>query len=202
MPDGTTPAPEGRSGFAVYSIELHLKATLELLTRTCAAFYSQNACGKHQDIGDGYRNVVGIFMNQMMEGLSMPVFGDGMWTTAFTHIDDVTPLAVSCVDNDRTKRMVLNAGREQSRTVPEGMHVTPVAFDGQPGIEHLRARNEVVHAFSSNALCEPVFGRRQALTLQEGADRMARWAKQHGPRTTRPFTGIEGERNLPPSWRQ
>ncbi len=33
--------------------------------------------GEYQNIGDKYRNVVGIFMNQILQGKPMTIFSDG-----------------------------------------------------------------------------------------------------------------------------
>ena len=40
-------------------------------------FRPHNVYGENQNIGDKYRNVVGIFMNQILQGEPMSVFGDG-----------------------------------------------------------------------------------------------------------------------------
>lgn len=45
--------------------------------------------GPRQNIADRYRNVVGIFMNQILQGLPMTIVGDGTQTRAFSYIDDV-----------------------------------------------------------------------------------------------------------------
>ena len=49
-------------------------------------FRPHNVYGERQNIGDRYRNVVGIFMNQIMQGQPMTIFGDGEQTRAFTYI--------------------------------------------------------------------------------------------------------------------
>lgn len=201
MSEETTPTPEDPYGVAKYAVELDLKAAHEMFGLDYTIFRPHNVYGENQNIGDRYRNVVGIFMNQVMQGQPMPVFGDGLQTRAFTHIDDVAPLLVNCVDNDRARNMVFNVGSEEPRTVLDVAMAVAKAFEIEPNIKHLPARNEVVHAFSTSARCEDVFGKRKTIPLEEGVERMAKWAKQHGPRKTLPFTGIEVERNLPPSWR-
>ena len=40
-------------------------------------FRPHNVYGERQNIGDRYRNVIGIFMNQIMRGEPMTIFGDG-----------------------------------------------------------------------------------------------------------------------------
>ncbi|WP_429628893.1 NAD-dependent epimerase/dehydratase family protein [Tunturiibacter psychrotolerans] len=48
--------------------------------------------GERQNIGDLYRNVVGIFMNQLWRDEPMTIFGDGTQQRSFTHISDVSPV--------------------------------------------------------------------------------------------------------------
>jgi len=201
MSEETTPTPEDPYGVAKYAVELDLKAAHEMFGLDYTVFRPHNVYGEHQNIGDRYRNVVGIFMNQVMQGEPMPVFGDGLQTRAFTHVDDVTPLLVGCVNDDKSKNMVFNVGSEDPRTVLDVAKAVAGALGVEPQIKHLPARNEVVHAFSSSARCEAIFGKRKTISLEDGVERMALWAKKHGPRKTLPFTGIEVERNLPPSWR-
>jgi UDP-glucose 4-epimerase len=201
MSEETVPTPEDPYGIAKYAVELDLEAAHRMFGLEYTVFRPHNVYGEHQNIGDRYRNVVGIFMNQVMQGQPMPVFGDGLQTRAFTHIDDVAPLIAACVDDPKTKNTVFNVGSESPRTVLDVARAVASAFGVEPDIKHLPARQEVVHAFSSSARCDAVFGRRKTIGLEEGVQRMAAWAKRHGPRHTPPFAGIEVLRNLPPSWR-
>jgi UDP-glucose 4-epimerase len=201
MSEETVPTPEDPYGVAKYAVELDLRAAHEMFGLDYTVFRPHNVYGEHQNIGDRYRNVVGIFMNQVMQGQPMPVFGDGLQTRAFTHIDDVAPLISACVDDPKTKNTVFNIGSESPRTVLDVATAVATAFAVKPNVKHLPARQEVVHAFSSSARCDSVFGHRKTIALEAGVQRMAAWAKQHGPRQTAPFTGIEVLRNLPPSWR-
>lgn len=201
MSEETTPTPEDPYGVAKYAVELDLAAAHEMFGLDYTVFRPHNVYGENQNIGDRYRNVVGIFMNNVMQGRPMPVFGDGLQTRAFTHIDDVAPHIVDCVDNAAARNVVFNVGSESPRTVLDVAHAVAAAFGVKPEVTHLPPRNEVVHAFSSSERSEKVFRTRKTIDLEEGVRRMAAWAKQHGPRTTAPFAGIEVERNLPPSWR-
>jgi len=201
MSEETVPTPEDPYGISKYAVEMDLKAAHEMFGLDYTIFRPHNVYGENQNIGDRYRNVVGIFMNNVMQGQPMPVFGDGLQTRAFTHIDDVAPHIVDCVVNAKARNEVFNVGSESPRTVLDVAHAVARAFGVEPKVKHLPARQEVVHAFSSSARCEAVFGKHKTITLEQGVERMAEWAKVHGPRKTAPFAGIEVERNLPPSWR-
>ena len=68
---------------------------------------------------------------------------------------------------------------------------------------HLHPRNEVVDAYSDHSKVRAVFGEQQVVSLADGIARMARWARQTGPREPVRFAEpIEVELNLPPSWRE
>lgn len=201
MLEDTAPAPEDPYGIAKYAVEMDLMAAHEIFGLDFTIFRPHNVYGEHQNIGDRYRNVVGIFMNNVMQGRPLPVFGDGLQTRAFTHIDDIAPTICDCVSNVRARNEVFNVGSESPRTVLDVARAVAAAFGIEPNVQHLPARQEVVHAFSSSAKSDAVFGMRTAISLEEGVNRMATWAKRHGPRHTPKFTGIEVTRNLPPSWR-
>ncbi len=45
-------------------------------------FRPRNVYGEFENIGDRYRNVIGIFMNQIMQGKPLTIFGGGEQTRA------------------------------------------------------------------------------------------------------------------------
>jgi UDP-glucose 4-epimerase len=98
MTEDLVPLPEDPYGIAKYAVELDLKAAHEMFGLAYTIFRPHNVYGEHQNIGDRYRNVIGIFMNQVMQGQSMTIFGDGRQTRAFSHIDDVAPLIARSVE--------------------------------------------------------------------------------------------------------
>src|SRR5580700_9736327 len=98
MSEEAVPQPEDPYGIAKYAVELDLKEAHEMFGLNHVIFRPHNVYGENQNLGDRYRNVIGIFMNQIMQGQPMTIFGDGLQTRAFTHIDDVAPLIARCVD--------------------------------------------------------------------------------------------------------
>jgi UDP-glucose 4-epimerase len=146
--------------------------------------------------------VIGIFMNNLLGDRAMPVFGDGLQTRAFSHIADVAPIIARAPLVPGSANEVFNIGADQPYTILELAEAIGSAFAAKPQIEHLPARNEVVHAFSDHAKVRSVFDPPPAIDLQTGIERMAAWVKEHGAREPIEFSGaIEVEHNLPPSWR-
>lgn len=83
MREDLTPRPEDPYGIGKYAVELDLKAAHEMFGLDYVIFRPHNVYGEYQNIGDKYRNVIGIFMNRVMQGQPMPIFGDGTQSRAF-----------------------------------------------------------------------------------------------------------------------
>lgn len=200
MTEDMTPQPEDPYGVSKYAVELDLRAAHEMFGLNYVVFRPHNVYGEYQNIGDRYRNVIGIFMNQLMQGLPLSVFGDGLQTRAFSHIDNVAPHISRCVDLPAAYNQVFNIGADTPYTVKHLAEVVARAFDAEANIDYLPARNEVLHAYASHEKAQRVFGDPHILTLEEGIERMAAWAKQTGARRSKTFAGVEITQNMPPSW--
>ena len=98
MKESLIPQPEDPYGVSKYAVELDLKTAHEMFGLNYVIFRPHNVYGEYQNIGDRYRNVIGIFMNQLMKGMPLTVFGDGTQTRAFSYIDDVAPYIANCVN--------------------------------------------------------------------------------------------------------
>jgi UDP-glucose 4-epimerase len=203
MTEEQTPMPEDPYGIAKYAVELDLAAAHRMFGLEYTIFRPHNVYGERQNIADPYRNVIGIFMNRVMSGEPMPVFGDGLQTRAFSHISDVAPLIAKAVRIPEARNEVLNIGADKPYTILELANAVAAAFNCSPDVRHLEARNEVVHAFSDHAKVRRILGGGDSVTLAEGIGLMAEWAKAHGPRLAVEFQGaIELPINLPPAWRR
>ena len=201
MSEDVLPEPEDPYGIAKYAVELDLAAAQRMFGLDYTIFRPHNVYGELQNLADPYRNVIGIFMNQVMAGKPMTVFGDGLQTRAFTHIDDVAPLIARCIDVPEAANEVFNVGAETPYSVVDLAHAVGRAFDvAEPEIEFLPARREVVHAFSDHARLHRVFGEAPTVPLEEGLRRMAEWAREAGVREPIRFESVEVLRNMPPSW--
>jgi UDP-glucose 4-epimerase len=200
MSEDLVPEPEDPYGIAKYAVELDLRAAHEMFGLEYTIFRPHNVYGEHQNIGDRYRNVVGIFMNQVMQGQPMTIFGDGRQTRAFSYVDDVAPQIARCPAVERTAGEVFNVGADRPYTVLELAQVVARAFDVEPEVEHRPPRNEVADAYASHEKVRARFGEGDPVDLETGIARMAEWAKAVGPRRTPEFEGVEVSKNLPAAW--
>jgi UDP-glucose 4-epimerase len=200
MTEETVPRPVDPYGIAKYAVEMDLLAARKLFGLDFIVFRPHNVYGERQNIGDRYRNVIGIFMNQILRNEPMTVFGDGEQTRAFTHIADVAPVIADSIERKAACNEVFNVGAEKPYTVNRLAEIVAAAMGVESRISHLPARHEVVHAYSSHDKARRLLDYRPGVSLEEGITRMAEWVRRHGTRTSRAFSDIEIRKNLPPSW--
>lgn len=201
MTEEMEPRPEDPYGIAKLAVEQELRVSHEMFGLNYVVFRPHNVYGERQNIGDRYRNVVGIFMNLIMQGKPLAVFGDGEQTRAFTYIQDVAPVMADAPFNPGALNQIFNVGADVPYTVNRLAEIVCSAMGVKPEVTHLEARNEVKHAFSSHEKLHRVFGFTPRYSLEEGVERMARWARGMGARRSKLFADVEILRNMPQSWR-
>ncbi|HUF48515.1 MAG TPA: NAD-dependent epimerase/dehydratase family protein [Vicinamibacterales bacterium] len=200
MHEALTPEPEDPYGIAKHAAERELAAAHAMFGLPYVIVRPHNVYGERQNLGDRYRNVVAIFMNQIMRGEPMTIFGDGRQTRAFSYIGDVAPLIARAVDVPQALGQVFNVGADTPHTVHGLALAVAAAMGVEPRIVHLPARHEVVHAFADHDRARRVFAVAAPVPLADGLARMAAWARAHGQRETPPFPDIEIRKGLPPGW--
>lgn len=201
MTESMVPQPEDPYGIAKYAVEMDLAAAHDMFGLDYVVFRPHNVYGEYQNIGDRYRNVVGIFMNQILRGEPMTIFGDGEQQRAFSYVGDITGPIATASWTAGARNQVFNVGAETPYTVNALADAVRAAM-GAPDhpVAHLEARREVKIAYSSHDRMHEVFGPGRNTSLDDGLRRMAAWVEEVGARQSRDFGPIEVTRNMPPSW--
>ena len=202
MHEDMIPTPEDSYGIAKFAVEMELRASKHMFDLDYIIFRPHNVYGEYQNIGDRYRNVVGIFMNQILQGKPLTVFGDGEQTRAFSYIRDISPIIAHSPGTPEAYNQVFNIGADDVFTVNALAKAICREFDVQPSITHLAARREVAHAYSDHSKVQRVFGKQSTTPLSKGIHSMAEWVKRVGARESKRFDDIEVKKNLPPSWHE
>lgn len=200
MSENMVPVPEDSYGVAKLAVEQELKITKDMFGMDFVVFRPHNVYGERQNIGDRYRNVVGIFMNQLLKGEPMTIFGDGLQERAFTHINDVAPIIAGCVDVPAARNEIFNVGAEVPYTLNSLASSVAEAMATPRRVIYLEERKEVKQAFSDHSKAKRVFGNQIQTQLQDGLEAMASWVKEHGARESSVFSEVEVIKNMPRSW--
>lgn len=202
MREDMIPQPEDPYGVAKFAVEQDLKCAHEMFGLDYIIFRPHNVYGEYQNIGDRYRNVIGIFMNQLLQGKALTIFGDGKQTRAFSYISDVAPHIAKSVTIEKAYNEVFNIGGDVDYTVNDLAETVMEVMSLTQPINYLEARKEVLHAYSDHSKAKSVFNiTNDFVDLKTGVQKMAEWVNIVGARSTPRFSNIEIEENLPPIWK-
>lgn len=200
MREDMIPIPEDPYGIAKLAIEQELRICREMFGLNYIIFRPHNVYGERQNIGDRYRNVIGIFMNQIMQGKLLTIFGDGTQTRAFSYIRDVSPVMAKSISIKKAYNQIFNIGADKPYTVNELALEVCQAMNVEPKVRYLDERNEVKHACASHEKVKEYFGAESKYPLEEGLSIMANWAKEGGIKKSKKFSNIEIKKNMPKTW--
>jgi UDP-glucose 4-epimerase len=203
------PAPADIYGIA--------KAAMEKATAILSAVHGfeyvivrpHNVYGPRQNIADPYRNVIGIFINRLLQGKGYYIYGDGEQKRAFTYIGDFTPYMAKTGFLPECSGEVINLGPRQEYSINEMSDMLlDLFYEGkEPEVEpqYLPDRpQEVREAFCTVDKAERLLGYRAGVQLREGLGRMLSWARELGPQEPRYLEqGLElTTGDVPLTWRE
>jgi UDP-glucose 4-epimerase len=200
MSEEMVPVPEDPYGIAKLAVEQELRVSHEMFGLDYVIFRPHNVYGERQNIGDRYRNVAGIFMNQIMQGQPLTIFGDGEQSRAFTYVGDVIPVIAAAPFNAQAQNRIFNVGADVPYTVNELAGKVADAMGVPLNVMYLDARNEVKHAFSNHDRLQETFAYTAEVSLEEGLARMASWARAVGAKQSKRFSHVEVMKKMPKSW--
>lgn len=201
--------PEDIYGIAKAAME---HAT-EILSRVHGFAYTilrpHNVYGERQNIADPYRNVIGIFINRLLQGKHFFIYGDGEQKRAFSHIDDFTPYCLRAGFDEAANGEIFNIGPSEAYTINQVARLVLKHFGYDPDHppEALRPRYlpprplEVREAYCTLEKAQRLLGYRTTVPLEEGIRRMVAWAKELGPQPMRYLEeGLELTTGAPETW--
>jgi UDP-glucose 4-epimerase len=192
--------PEDPYGIAKHSVELDLRAAHHIFGLNFVIFRPHNVYGPRQNIADKFRNVIVIFMNQILRGENITIFGDGKQRRAFSFVDDVAPLISASPIFPRAINQDFFVGVDAHYSILELSSAVQIAMGVESKLSFLDARKEVELAYASHKKLQCIFNPPHPTDLKSGLARTAEFVKKHGSFPPTGYSDIEVCDHLPPSW--
>jgi UDP-glucose 4-epimerase len=159
-----------------------------------------NVYGRNQNIWDRYRNVLGIWMYQYINGLPFTIFGDGSQQRAFSSIDDCLLPLWKAGNDARASKQIINIGSWKYYTIKEAAEVLKQVI-GSGEIKHEQARHEVKDALPAHELSVQLLDYQDTTSLEVGLSDMWQWAQQQPKRDQKSWETYELEKGLYGFWK-
>ena len=196
----TPQTPIDPYGIAKLACEMDLKIASEQHGLEYCIIRPHNVFGKNQNIWDKYRNVLGIWMYQILNSKPITIYGDGEQTRAFSYIDDMLePLWKAGVDV-RAKNECINLGGSIEYSINQAAQLL-LKITGTDKINHLESRHEVKHAYCSYKKSEELLDFEMKTSLEDGLKKMWEWAKTQPNRKQMIWREYELEEGIYSFWK-
>jgi UDP-glucose 4-epimerase len=171
------PKPIDPYGVAKYGCEMDIQIAGEQHGLDWCIIRPHNVYGIKQNIWDKYRNVLGIWMYQHLNGEPMTIFGDGSQTRAFSFIDDsLEPLWKASFKSEASKQ-IINLGGIEEISINNACEILREVIGGGE-IIHLEGRHEVKHSIPTFQKSIDILDFKYKTSMKEGLTIMWEWAKQ------------------------
>jgi UDP-glucose 4-epimerase len=197
------PEPCDPYGISKLASELDLRAAADFFGLPFIIFRLHNVYGPRQNLIDPFRNVVAIFLKQLMQGKPLTLYGDGSQTRQFTAAADVATLIAKSVSVADARDETFNLGADRSISVLELARTLCGVLGKRFEPEFLPTRNEAHQPACSHAKVKALFGDDMCGTsLNSGLIEMCEWAMGASQFAHRKKPAIEVGKNLPAHWKK
>jgi len=194
------PEPIDPYAISKYACEMDIKVAGEQHGLDWCIIRPHNVYGIKQNIWDKYRNVLGIWMYQILNNKPMLIYGDGNQTRAFSYIDDCLPCFWEAAVSDKASKEIINVGGERGCSINEAASIL-AKITGHDNIQHKEARHEVKHAVPSPEKSKSLLNYKETISLEEGLRRMWEWAKTQPMRKQYKWENYEIEKGIYSYWK-
>lgn len=194
------PKPIDPYGVAKYACEMDVQIAGEQHGLDWCIIRPHNVYGIKQNIWDKYRNVLGIWMHQTLNGEPMTIYGDGLQTRAFSYIDDSLSSLWEAAVNERASKQIINLGGTVECTIQEACN-TLIDVIGKGSVVYKEGRHEVKHSIPTFQKSVDILGFEHTTSLKEGLSIMWDWAKRQPIRKRFIWQSYELDKGLYSFWK-
>jgi UDP-glucose 4-epimerase len=195
------PKPIDPYGVAKYGCEMDIQIAGEQHGLDWCIIRPHNVYGIKQNIWDKYRNVLGIWMYQHLNGEPMTIFGDGEQTRAFSYIDDIVePLWKSAILPQASKEIINLGGIEEWSINKANSLLRSIIGSGE--VVYKEGRREVKNSIPTFQKSIDILGFEHKTNLDEGLWDMWVWASHQPKRERFVWTSYELDNGIYSFWKK
>lgn len=190
----------------VYGIN---KAACENITEVLASVHGfkytivrpHNVFGERQHIADPYRNVIGIWINRIMQGEPPIIYGDGKQKRSFTSIYNFAPYALNMLD-DKCNGEIINVGPIEEYTLNDACEIILKTMKSSLKPIYVPDRPlEVKYAWSTYNKAQKLLEYKTRVSFEQGIASMVKWARELGPQPFKYLDELEIiSKKTPKTW--
>lgn len=187
-------------GVAKYGCEMDIRIAGEQHGLDWCIIRPHNVYGVKQNIWDKYRNVLGIWMYQHLNGENLTIFGDGEQKRAFSYIDNCLEPMWNAAINENTSKEVINLGGIKEYSINEAADIL-IEVMGSGNKVYLENRHEVKYSYPTYQKSIDLLDYKENVDLKEGLSNMWEWARRQPKRERFIWSEYELEKGIYSFWK-
>jgi len=195
------PKPIDPYGVAKYACEMDIQIAGEQHSLDWCIIRPHNVYGVKQNIWDKYRNVLGIWMYQHLNGEPMTIYGDGEQTRAFSYINDNLEPFWNAAVLPQASKEIINVGGIEEISINEACDTLIKVIDGGSKL-YLEGRHEVKHSIPTYQKSIDILNYQYKTPLEEGLKQMWEWAKSQPHRERFIWPQYELDKGIYSFWKK
>ncbi len=194
--------PTDPYAIAKYAVELDLRVAYEQHGLNYTIIRPHNFYGVNQNIWDKYRNVLGIWIYQLINDQRPTIFGDGMQVRAFSYVDDSIIPFWNASQNDKCIGEIVNLGGIKEYTIKEACETLLEVTEAKVSPLYLEPRHEAKYAWSTWDKSVELLGFEHKIDLKEGLSIMWNWARTQPNRSRFEWEAFELDKGVYKYWKK
>ncbi len=196
-----TPKPIDPYGVAKYGCEMDIQIAGEQHGLEWTIIRPHNVYGIKQNIWDKYRNVLGIWMYQRLNGQDVTIFGDGEQSRAFSYIDDSLEPFWNAAVKEEAANQIINLGGIEEYTINQAADVLLDVMGGGKKV-YLEGRHEVKHSIPTWKKSVDILDFKHKTSMKDGLTEMWNWAQKQPMRERFVWKDYELDNGIYSFWKK
>lgn len=164
------PKPKDVYGVNKLACEQILKILSKVHGFDYTIFRPHNIYGPHQDMSNPYKNVVALFMRNLIEDNEITIFGEGKMRRAFSYVDDVIEVLMESM-TDKFKNQTVNVGSSIETDLMGLLTLIEEISGKKAKVKQLPARPQEIYNFLASHKKLNILYPYHETPLQEGLQR-------------------------------
>ena len=193
-------APIDPYGIAKYACEMDIKVAGVQHGLDWCIIRPHNVFGIKQNIWNKYRNVIGIWMYNILHNMPITIYGDGEQTRAFTYIDNILEPLWEAAVSPKASKQIINLGGKVEYSINETADILSHITNFKD-IVYLEKRHEVKFAYPDWQKSIDILNYKEIYSLESGIKNMWDWAKKQPLKERFIWPFYELDKNIYDYWK-
>ena len=187
-------------GISKYACELDIKVANQQHGLDYCIIRPHNVFGIKQNIWDKYRNVLGIWINNIINDKPILIYGDGQQVRSFTYIDNILECMWKAMLLNEASKQTINLGGIVPMTINDAAKLL-CQISGYSKIKHVEGRHEAKFATPSYKKSVDLLGYDERYDIEHGLRNMFDWAKTQPKRDQYKWPSYEVSKGIYSYWK-